>query len=58
MKDFVPRIPKILADYGIKPNPPDVRQGIDSILPGLQEMQVGPFFLLSPIGFTFMMRSE
>lgn len=40
MKSFVPRIPKILSDFSIKPNPPDVRQGIDSILPGLQEMQV------------------
>lgn len=40
MKSYVPRIPKILAENGIKPNPPDVRQGIDSILPGLQELQV------------------
>lgn len=40
MQEYVPRIPKIVSEYGIKPNPPSVRQGIESVLPGLQELQV------------------
>lgn len=39
-KNFVPIIPKFISEYGIKPNPTSVRSGIDSIIPGLKELEV------------------
>lgn len=38
--NFVPIIPKFVSEYGIKPNPTSVRSGIDSVLPGLKELEV------------------
>ena len=38
--NFVPIIPKFVSEYGIKPNPTSVRSGIESVLPGLKELEV------------------
>jgi hypothetical protein len=43
--NFVPIIPKFVSEYGIKPNPTSVRSGIDSVLPGLKELEVSPVIL-------------
>lgn len=39
--NFVPIIPKFVSEYGIKPNPTSVRSGIESVLPGLKELEDG-----------------
>jgi NADPH:quinone reductase-like Zn-dependent oxidoreductase len=39
-KNFVPQIPKYVSEYNIKPNPTSVRDGMDSILPGLKDLEV------------------
>lgn len=39
-KNFVPTVPKFITEYGIKPNPTSVRSGMDSVLPGLKELEV------------------
>jgi hypothetical protein len=38
--NFVPIVPKFVSEYGIKPNPTSVRSGMESVLPGLQELEV------------------
>lgn len=35
-------IPKYVSEYNIKPNPTSVRSGMDSILPGLKDLEVSP----------------
>ena len=38
--EFVKASPELITKYGIKGNPVEVRQGLDSVLPGLAELKV------------------
>jgi len=37
--DFVKAMPDLITEYGIKPNPVDLRQGLDNVQAGLAELQ-------------------
>jgi hypothetical protein len=38
--EFCKRSPDLIIENGVRGNPTDIRQGIESILPGLEELKV------------------
>ena len=39
--EFIKAFPSLFTTYGIKPNPVDLKHGMESIQPGMDELKVG-----------------